>query len=670
MIKIKELFKLLILLVLVSLSKANKCGKGYGTCPDDECCSRYGWCGTTSEYCGYKCQSDYGRCDNISLNTSNLGKNMVEISTSQSGIEGLCKNSKLSKSIIVYYPEWKYYDFPPKNIPFNKLTHINYAFAEIDSNDYSLDYDSSRFLELVETAHEKNKNIKVLMSIGGWTGSKYYSKMASSSSRRSKFVKSVKRMLEASDADGIDIDWEYPGTSGAYDDNFDAENDTNNLLKLLKELREAIGSSKIISAAVPFNTFEVDSRPLKDMSEFAELFDYVNIMAYDFAGSWSTVTSHQSSLYSISEDDNGYSLSGAVSNWINANFPSSKIVVGIPAYGRSWISGSSSNNGYLQRPSNSHPKGDEEDYIDSSSKRYSSTWKYKNIRKAIVKSTYKNSSGDWIRIWDSKSSVPFLFNTNTRQFITYDDPESVSLKADYVINKNLGGMMMWEIEEDTQDSELISTIYEKFISLTCNEANNILLGNKNIVNTGLNINLDGFSQDSSSYSSYSSSSKSSTTKSTTTRTTKKSTTKTTKKSTKKSSTKKSSKKKSSTKTKTKTTTTKRRTTTTTTTTTTNSISTYTSYNSGGGGGGSSCPNASKYKCCDSCKVSVDDGNKWGILNGEWCSITYDCLEKINQCWAEAYGYSCCTKCVSVVDISNNRKWGIENNRWCGIPSYF
>jgi len=89
--------------------------------------SRYGWCGTTSEYCGYKCQSDYGRCDNISLNTSNLGKNMVEISTSQSGIEGLCKNSKLSKSIIVYYPEWKYYDFPPKNIPFNKLTHINYG---------------------------------------------------------------------------------------------------------------------------------------------------------------------------------------------------------------------------------------------------------------------------------------------------------------------------------------------------------------------------------------------------------------------------------------------------------------------------------------------------------------------------------------------------------------
>jgi len=75
-------------------------------------------------------------------------------------------------------------------------------------------------LELIETAHDKNPDIKVLLSIGGWTGSKYYSKMTSSSSNRSKFVKSVKRMLEASDADGIDIDWEYPGTEGAYDDKY------------------------------------------------------------------------------------------------------------------------------------------------------------------------------------------------------------------------------------------------------------------------------------------------------------------------------------------------------------------------------------------------------------------------------------------------------------------
>jgi len=102
--------------------------------------------------------------------------------------------------------------------------------------------------------------------------------------------------------------------------------------------------------------------------------------------------------------------------------------------------------------------------IDPNSKRYSSTWKYKNIRKAIMKSTYKDSTGNWIRVWDSKSSVPFLFNKNTRQFITYDDPESVSIKADYVIKYNLGGMMMWEIEEDTKDSELISTIHKKFKS--------------------------------------------------------------------------------------------------------------------------------------------------------------------------------------------------------------
>ncbi|KAL6607696.1 hypothetical protein LY90DRAFT_132621 [Neocallimastix californiae] len=604
MIRIIKFFELFALLS-TSLIKANKCGKGYGSCPNNECCSQYGWCGTTSEYCDYKCQLDYGRCNNISFDTPNSEKKIVSTSTTSSDIEEECKN--LSKSIIVYYPEWKYYNFPPKNIPFNKLTHINYAFAEINSSDYSLEYDSSKFLELVETAHEYNKNIKVLMSIGGWTGSRYYSKMASSSSNRSKFVKSVKRMLEASGADGIDIDWEYPGTSGAYDDNFDAKNDTNNLLKLLQELRASIGYSKIISAAVPYNTFEVNYKPLEDMSEFAELFDYINIMAYDFAGSWSSVTSHHSSLYSTVEDDSGYSLAGAVKNWMNARFPATKIVVGIPAYGRSWISGSSSNNGYLQRPSNSHPKGDEEDYIDPNSKRYSSTWKYKNIRKAIMKSTYKDSTGNWIRVWDSKSSVPFLFNKNTRQFITYDDPESVSIKADYVIKYNLGGMMMWEIEEDTKDSELISTIHKKFKSFSCTNLKNNLTGNKNIVNPGLNIDLNGESSESSKYSS-------STRKITSIRTS--------------------------------------------TRTTLRSTSTYTL-----------CPNSSKYKCCESCNVSYDDGNKWGVLNGEWCSLTYECLNKINKCWAEAYGYSCCSECVSVLDKSYNKKWGIENGRWCGIPSY-
>ncbi|ORX83263.1 hypothetical protein BCR32DRAFT_326455 [Anaeromyces robustus] len=632
MTKIIKLFGLLLL--YTTLSKANRCGKGYGSCPDNACCSQWGWCGFTSDHCGAGCNKEYGRCDNVETNVdaneetneeankeTNLedviinnpinGKNIVNHgnsnssndSTSGSGLESICKNSKLSKSIIVYYPEWKYYDFPPKDIPFSKLTHINYAFAEINPDDFSLEYDSNKFLELIDTAHKKNKSIKVLMSIGGWTGSRYFSKMASSSSNRTKFVKSVKRMIDASNADGIDIDWEYPGSSGAYDDNYDSENDTNNLLKLLKELRETIGTSKLITAAVPFNTFEVDHKPLSDMTEFAKLFDFINIMAYDFSGSWSSVTAHQSALYSTHEDDSGYSLSGAVKNWMNANFPAKKIVVGIPAYGRSWIAGSSTNHGYLQRPSNSYPKGDEEDYIDSDSKRYSSTWKYKNIRKQVLKSDYSKSTGSWERIWDSKSSAPFLFNKDTKQFITYDDPKSVGLKADYVIENNLGGMMMWEIEEDSKDSELISSMYQKFISLTCS-------GAKGMVGS-IDFNLDGISNDSSSPS--------------------------------------------------KTTTIRR------TTTTSKRISTITT--SSKKSTSTSCPNSPAYKCCSSCIVYFEDNYKWGTMNGEWCSLTYDCLNKINQCWAEAYGYSCCSKCVKVIDTSYNKKWGLENGKWCGLPSY-
>jgi len=91
--------------------------------------SRYGWCGTTREYCGYKCQTEYGRC-NIDFNTEKKKvKNVVNTGAIKtlSGIDLLCKDSELSKKIIVYYPEWKYYDFTPKDIPFNKLTHVNYG---------------------------------------------------------------------------------------------------------------------------------------------------------------------------------------------------------------------------------------------------------------------------------------------------------------------------------------------------------------------------------------------------------------------------------------------------------------------------------------------------------------------------------------------------------------
>jgi chitinase len=515
----------------------------------------------------------------------NNGKDMVSLPNPPSDTETKCKDSNLAKSIIIYYPEWKYYNYPPRNLPFNKLTHINYAFGEIDPTNYSLKYDSTKFLELIETARSRNKNVKIIMSVGGWTGSRYFSVMSSNPANRSKFISSVKSMLESTGADGIDIDWEHPGVPGAFYDSFDAQNDTYNLLKLMQELREAIGKSKIISTAVTFNLFVVNYQPLQDLSKFAEILDYINLMCYDFNGSWSNIISHQSSLYPTGGNDSGFSVEGAVKNWMNAKFPSNKIVIGIPSYGISWISSTSNNNGLLQIPSNSFPKGDEEDVMNAESGRYSGIWKYKNLRKQILQSSFKDATGDWIRVWDSKSSVPYLYNKVSRQFITYDDPESVKIKADYVIERNLGGMMMWEIEEDTKDGELISTVYDNFIGLTCDDVKNIGNENKNkhIVDSGLDLDLEEIPTNSSS---------------------------------------------------------------------TNAL----------------CPNASMYKCCKSCNIVLDDGDKWGVENGEWCSITNECVEKIKKCWAEAYGYPCCSKCLPVIDTTNDKEWALENGNWCGLPS--
>ncbi|OUM58782.1 family 18 glycoside hydrolase [Piromyces sp. E2] len=494
-----------------------------------------------------------------------------------------------SKKIVAYFSEWRYSNYPISRVDFSKFTHLNYAFGLIDPNTYALTgYQSWILNEVVAAAH--NQGVKVLMSVGGWYGSRYFTKMTSSESNMKKFAESCKNLIDTYNVDGIDIDWEYPGRDGACNTP-DYANDTDNYLKLLKILREYIGNESLLTAAVSTIPFEKNGQPISNLAPYAEYFDFINVMGYDFAGSWSSVTSHHAGLYDPEAGDI-LSVSSGVNNWLSRQFPAEKIVIGVPSYGK---------------PSNSYPKGDDEDFMDSDSKRYSSTWKYKNIRKSILKSSYKESTGDWIRVWDSKSSVPFLFNKDTKQFITYDDPYSVSIKADYVLENSLGGMMMWEIEEDTSDSELITAIYEKFIALTCENAKN----NKNIVGGGLDIDLDNISIDTGSSSSSSSSSKSTTSRISSTRTV-------------------------------------------TTSTKTQTINT-------------NCPLYPNYKCCNSCYVSYEDTYKWGILNDDWCSITNDCLSKIKKCWAIAYGYSCCSKCTTTLDTSYNKKWGVENGEWCGIP---
>ncbi|ORX55233.1 glycoside hydrolase [Piromyces finnis] len=387
-----------------------------------------------------------------------------------------------SKNIIAYYTEWRAAEILPSQLPYDKLTHINYAFGVIDSKSFEVVGYNSRILSNVITyAHQQN--VKVLLSVGGWSGSEYFTKMTSTEENMDAFVESVRSTIFNLELDGIDIDWEYPGRY-SNNNNPDYANDTPNYLILLKKLRSALGDSILITAAVSITPFEKNGRVLNDLSEFAEYFDFVNIMAYDFSGSWSSIISHHES-FEKPEKGHDFSFKSSVENWVQRGFPPEKLVIGVGAYGRSWISNTKMNLGLFQtfdntvydREDDYHPKWF--NYCQQDKLDHSSTWRYKYIYKYIL--SLREDRGEreenddpfnyslhesngiiqydcWLRVWDSIAQAPYLFNTKFNNFISYDDPQSLKIKMNYIQENGYAGVMMWELDGDNDDWILINTM--------------------------------------------------------------------------------------------------------------------------------------------------------------------------------------------------------------------
>ena len=184
-----------------------------------------------------------------------------------------------------YYPDWSSSYLPPESVDFSKFDVIDFAFA-LPTADNDLQFtqsDSPDLLgRLVSTAHAAGKRVK--LSIGGWTGSTYFSTICASSDSRSSFVQNILKAYNSYGLDGIDIDWEYPNTQGA-GGNAVSSDDAANLLTFLQELRSALPQGALISAATQVWPFAgPDGQPLSDVSAFADVLDWILVMNYDIWG--------------------------------------------------------------------------------------------------------------------------------------------------------------------------------------------------------------------------------------------------------------------------------------------------------------------------------------------------------------------------------------------------
>lgn len=334
--------------------------------------------------------------------------------------------------IVGYYAAWAAYsNFTPDKVDANKLTHINYAFANIGSDlKITLGYpdiDISNFTKL-KALKLINPNLKTLISIGGWTWSSRFSDVALTDASRTIFADSCVEFIIKYGFDGVDLDWEYP-VSGGLATNIKRPEDKYNFTLLMQKLREKLdargmidGKHYLLTFAGPGSSGYVNNTELAKLNQYV---DYANIMTYDIHGTWDKYTDFNAPLYTNSDTSPQYkgSVDAGVNVWINAGFPVGKIVMGVPFYGYLYNSVVNANNGLYQS------------YSGSSSISY-----------ANIVGNYLNKPG-FTRYYHNESKVPWLFNGAT--FISYEDELSIGIKAQYINTKGLGGAMIWELSQDS-----------------------------------------------------------------------------------------------------------------------------------------------------------------------------------------------------------------------------
>ncbi|EFY85189.1 Endochitinase 1 [Metarhizium acridum] len=356
----------------------------------------------------------------------------------------------------VYFTNWGIYgrNYQPADLPASQISHVLYSFLNLSANGtvYSGDtwadidkhypndswndvgnnvYGCAKQLFLLKKA---NRKMKTMLSIGGWTWSTNFPAAASTAATRSNFAKSAVTIMKDWGFDGIDVDWEYPAD----------DTQATNMVLLLQAVRDELdayaakfapGYHFQLSIAAPAGATNYNKLHLADLGK---VLDYINLMAYDFSGSWSNSSAHNANLYANPSNLNAtpFNTDDAVNDYIKGGVPASKIVLGMPIYGKSF----QKTNG-IGKPFSGIGDGSWENGV----------WDYKVLPKAGARVIY-----------DDVAKGYYSYDNRTQELISYDTPDITKEKVTYLKSKGLGGSMFWEASADRKGPDsLIGTSSNK-----------------------------------------------------------------------------------------------------------------------------------------------------------------------------------------------------------------
>ncbi|KAG6832174.1 hypothetical protein H0H92_004905 [Tricholoma furcatifolium] len=367
--------------------------------------------------------------------------------------------------------------FPLSNITWDKYTHMTYSFAETTPDVNTLDLsgsDPSQLPNFVSEAHKNN--VKALVSIGGWTGSRFYSSNVATSQNRTKFAQTILAFAKKYQLDGIDFDWEYPNNQGI-GCNVVSSSDTANFLSLLQLIRaDAFGKTLILTAATAIAPFmDATGNPSSNVAPFAKVLNWVAVMNYDIWGPWSPTVGPNAPLNdtcAASANQAGSAVS-AVAKWSTAGFPTHQIVLGVPSYGHAFSvpkanafkSGSATVlASYPDFSSSIHPAGDawdDQPGVDVCGNQQNQGGIFNFW--GLISGGFLNQDGSVnvkngiVSSYDTCSQTPYVYNPNTEVMVSYDNAKSFAAKGSFIKDKALGGFAMWEVGGD-HNNILINSI--------------------------------------------------------------------------------------------------------------------------------------------------------------------------------------------------------------------
>ena len=349
------------------------------------------------------------------------------------------------QAVVGYYAGWAAYrGYTPDQLPAQHLTHINYAFAMIDPDSGELalgdPHQDEKNLAALRDLRAAHPHLKLLVSVGGWDYSTYFSDVASTAQRRETFAQSCVDFLTEYGLDGIDLDWEYP-VSGGLPGTVHRPQDKKNFTLLLQAIRSKLDHQGRKDGKQYYLTIAgaADAGYLNKIEPeaVAEVVDHIFLMAYDIHGPWDRYADLNAPLYTPSESSPQYqnSVYDSIQDYLKRGVPADKLVLGMPLYGYCYQGVSGRNHGL-----------------------YSSYSSASSIPYRTLVSRYLSDSA-YQQFRHKEAQVPYLYGNGS--FLTYEDPDSIAAKGNLAREQALGGIGFWELSQD-HNSTLVKSASAAF----------------------------------------------------------------------------------------------------------------------------------------------------------------------------------------------------------------